>query len=81
MNDVEKSIVSAKPGKILSENFIPRLRHALDNLGDYNRTHPIQSAVGWSFALMTTVFSVLLVAGRIDLLPDFVNFLLGVVGG
>ncbi len=81
MKEIDNKINQAKPGTILSESFIPKLRVALENIGSYNRAHPIQSAVGWSFALVTAVFSVLIITQRTDLLPDFVNFLLSVVGG
>lgn len=81
MTELDNKISQAKPGTILSESFIPKLRDALENLGTYNRTHPIQSAVGWSFVMVSAVFSVLIIAQRVDLLPDFVNFLLSVVGG
>lgn len=70
----------AKPRRVLSDEFLPRLKIAIADVGDFSRTHPIQSAAGWSFALISTAFMVLVVIGRTDLLPDLVNFLLRMVG-
>jgi len=78
--DLDKLIPKGKPGRVLSKEFLPRLKQAIADVGIFSRTHPFQSAVGWSFVMITTVLAVLVIVGRVDLLPEFVGFLLRVVG-
>jgi hypothetical protein len=70
----------AKPQHVLSDGFLPRLKRVMAGVGDFSRTHPVQSAAGWSFTLISTSFMALVIVGRTDLLPDVINFLLRVVG-
>lgn len=72
---------AAPTSRILSDGFVTRLQRAMDDVGKYSRQNPLAAAAGWSLVAVAGGIAAMLIVGRVDLIPDFVEFLLGVVGG
>ncbi|HOO97680.1 MAG TPA: hypothetical protein PKV16_08740 [Caldisericia bacterium] len=77
----DRLMKEAEPRRILSDGFVTKLQKAMDDVGRYSRQNPLAAAAGWSLAAVVGGIAAMLIVGRVDLIPDFVEFLLGVVGG
>ena len=78
---IDQKIRQAKPGVILSDDFMERLRTAIHNAGVASMTNPFASAAGWTLVGLTATFALLVAIGRLDMLPEIVSKLVRFVGG
>lgn len=78
---IDQKIRQAKPGVILSDDFMERLRTAIHNAGVASMANPFASAAGWTLVGLTATFALLVAIGRLDMLPEIVSKLVRFVGG